>query len=80
MILMLRVAHYVACMSLRERGQLLLSYPVIVQKPLRRKSMHTKKAASTLLLATAYYRRAVAPMLPRQFPPQRVPVNLVGPP
>jgi hypothetical protein len=38
------------------------------------------KAANRLLLTTAYNRRAVAPMLLRQFPPQRVPVNLVGPP
>lgn len=38
------------------------------------------KAANRLLLATAYNRRAVAPILLSQFPPQRVPVNLVGPP
>ena len=38
------------------------------------------KAANRLLLATAYNRPAVTPMLVHQFPPQRVPVNLVGPP
>src|SRR5262245_16583523 len=56
MILVLRVAPFAACMILREPGPMLLSYLVIVQKPLRRKSRHTMKAANRLLLATHFVR------------------------